>query len=107
MKLKELQQSMAMDNSEHTVLAIHDILESYYHIARNRLVDTVCMQVSDFHLLTGASSPLRVFGNSFVSSLSPAQLEIIAGEDPSTKQLRKNLTNEIATLEEGTKLLRL
>ena len=106
-KLKELQQSMAMDNSEHTVLAIHDILESYYHIARNRLVDTVCMQVSDFHLLTGASSPLRVFGNSFVSSLSPAQLEIIAGEDPSTKQLRKNLTNEIATLEEGTKLLRL
>jgi hypothetical protein len=106
-KLKQLQQSMVMDNAEHTVQDIHDILQSYYKVARKRFVDTVCMQVSDFYLLTGAAPPLRIFGTSFVSELSANQLEIIAGEDPSIKQLRKNLSNEIATLEEGKEVLRL
>lgn len=63
------------------------------------------MQVSDFHLSTGAISPLRIFGTTFVIELSVAQLDMIAGEDPSTKQLRKNLTNEIAALEEGKSCL--
>lgn len=96
-----------MDNAEHTVQDIHDILESYYKIARKRFVDTVCMQVSDFYLLTGAASPLRIFGTSFVSELSADELEIIVGEHPSIKQLRKNLSNEIVTLEEGKEVLRL
>jgi hypothetical protein len=41
-----------------------------------------------------------------VSELSPTQLDLIAGEDISTKQLRKNLKNEITALEKGKKLLR-
>jgi hypothetical protein len=41
-----------------------------------------------------------------VSELSPTQLDLIAGEDILTKQLRKNLKNEITALEKGKKLLR-
>jgi hypothetical protein len=64
------------------------------------------MQISDFHLLTGTTSPLRIFGTAFVSELSAARLDIVAGEDASTKQLRRNLKTEIAALEESKKLLR-
>jgi Dynamin central region/Dynamin family len=105
-KLPQIRQSMTMNNAEHTIQDIHDILKSYYKVARKRFVDTVCMQGSDFHLLTGDVSPLRIFGTSFVSDLSPAQLDIIAGEEASIKQLRKSLTNEINALEEGKKILR-
>lgn len=105
-KLDQIKQSINMDNAEHTVQDIHDILVSYYKVARKRFVDTVCMQGSDFHLLTGADSPLRIFGTAFVSELSATQLDMVAGEDASTKQLRKSLTNEIIALEKGKKLLR-
>jgi hypothetical protein len=105
-KLEKIRHSMTMDNTEHTIQDIHDILESYYKVARKRFVDTVCMQGSDFHLLTGAVSPLRIFGTAFVSELSAVQLDMIAGEDASTKQLRKNLTNEMIALEKGKRLLR-
>jgi len=104
--LDRIKQSMAMDNSEYTVQEIHDILESYYEVARKRFVDTICMQAGDFHLLTGPTSPLRIFGTAFVSELSAAQLDLIAGEDVSTKQLRKSLKKEISALEKGKKLLR-
>lgn len=105
-RLDRIKQSMAMDNSEHTIQDIHDILESYYQVARKRFVDTVCMQGVDFYLLTGPTSPLRIFQTAFVSELSAAQLDVIAGEDISIKQLRKNLKNEIDALEKGKKLLR-
>ena len=104
--LQQIQQSMTMDNAEHTVQDVYDILESYYKVARKRFVDTVCMQGSDFYLLNGPASPLRVFGTSFVSGLSAAQLDMIAGEEPSTKHLRTNLKIEMAALEEGKKLLK-
>jgi hypothetical protein len=105
-RLDRIKQSMAMDNSEYTVQDIHDILQSYYEVARKRFVDTICMQAGDFHLLTGPTSPLRIFGTAFVSELSAAQLDLIAGEDVSTKQLRKSLKKEIGALEKGKKLLR-
>jgi hypothetical protein len=105
-RLDQIKQAMTMDNAEYTIQDIHDILESYYKIARKRFVDTVCMQGSDFHLLAGPTSPLRIFGTAFVSELSAAQLDLIAGEDIPTKQLRKNLKNEITALEKGRKLLR-
>ncbi|KAH6680938.1 P-loop containing nucleoside triphosphate hydrolase protein [Halenospora varia] len=105
-RIDQIKQSMTIDNSEYTVQDIYNILESYYKVARKRFVDTVYMQGSDFHLLTGPTSPLRIFGTAFVSKLSAAQLDLIAGEDISTKQLRKSLKNEIAALEKGKRLLR-
>jgi hypothetical protein len=106
MELSHIQRSTKLNNAEHTIQDIHDNLKAYYEIARKRFVDTVCMQGSDYHLLTGEVSPLRIFGTSFVSDLSVAQLDLIAGEEMSIKQLRKSLTTEINALEEGKKLLR-
>lgn len=105
-KLEQTLQMTPIDNTEQVIQEIHDILKSYHEVARKRFVDTVCMQGSDFHLLTCATSPLRIFGTAFVSEMSAAQLDIVAGEDASTKQLRRNLKNEIAALEEGKKLVR-
>jgi len=105
-QLTHLTQSTKVDNLEHTVQQIHDTLESYYTIARMRFVDTVCMQGSDYYLLTGELSPLRVFGTTFVSNLSVIQLDMIAGEETSTKLRRSALTSQISALEKGMKLLR-
>ena len=99
-------QSTTMDSNDRAVHEIHDILVSYYEIARKRFVDTVCMQGSDFYLLTGESSPLRLFSTNFVSNLSPNQLDMIAGEEAATRQLRESLTNQIDALEKGKKILR-
>ena len=93
------------NNLEHTVCDLHDILKSYYKVARKRFVDNVCMQAADFHLVTGPDTPIRVFSPAFVSKLGTKQLEAIAGEDALTKRKRAELTREIKSLEEGKKLL--
>lgn len=91
---------------DHTVLDIHSTLKAYYKVARKRFVDTVCMQGTDYHLLSGSDSPLRIFSPMFITSLTNEQLESIAGEDPSSRHLRKTLKREINVLEDGKKLLR-
>ena len=68
-------------NLKHTVNDLHDILHSYYKVARKRFVDIVCMQAADYFLVTGHDAPMRVFSPRFVSELTNEQLEAIAGED--------------------------
>lgn len=92
-------------NLEHTVCDLHDILKSYYKVARKRFVDNVCMQAADFHLVTGPDTPVRVFSPKFVSKLSTEQLETIAGEDISRKRKRAELEREINSLEKARKFL--
>jgi hypothetical protein len=46
-----------MSNVDHTVQDIHDILESYYNVARKRVVDKVNMQAVDYHLVLGPGAP--------------------------------------------------
>ena len=94
-----------LSNLEHTVCDLHDILKSYYKVARKRFVDNVCMQAADFHLVTGPDTPVRVFSPKFVSKLSPEQLETIAGEDISRKRKRAELEREIKSLEKARKFL--
>jgi hypothetical protein len=86
-RLGQIKQLISIGNSEYAIQEIHDVLESYYMVAMKRFVDTVCMKVSDCYILTGKKSPLRVFGIAFVSQLSATQLDLIAREDVSTKQL--------------------
>jgi len=50
-----------LSNMEHTVRDIHDILKSYYKVARKRFVDNVGIQGTDFHLIIGTDTPLLVF----------------------------------------------
>lgn len=52
------QRTSNSSNLEHTVCDLHDILRSYYKVARKRFVDNVCMQAADYHLVTGPDTPI-------------------------------------------------
>ena len=105
MKLDATLSTTTASNLEHTISDLHDILESYYKVARKRFVDTVCMQAADYHLVTGPDTPVKVFSPRFVSELTPEQLEAIAGEEASTKRRRVQLKRDIQNLEKGKKVL--
>lgn len=94
-----------MSNIEHTVMELHDILKSYYKVARKRIVDVICMQAVEHHLIFGPSTPLKLFSPAFVGGMTPEQLEEIAGESPQQKRKRKQLQKEEADLESGKKIL--
>lgn len=91
-------------NLNHTVDDLHDILHSYYKVARKRFVDVVCMQAADYFLVTGHDSPIKVFSPKFVSELTNEQLEAIAGEDLVSKRKREDLKRKIENLEMGKKI---
>lgn len=93
-KLADISQSHPLSNTDHVVVEIHDILRSYYKVARKRFVDCVRMQVADFLLITGPDTPLSIFSPEFVVAMSPEQLEEVAGEDARTKRQRNQLERE-------------
>jgi hypothetical protein len=105
-RLADMMSSHPMSNTEHVVQDLHDILFSYYKVARKRFVDSVCMQATDHYLVNGPKTPLTLFSPTFVSSLNAEQLEIIAGEDQGTRRTRSNIKKEIASLEEAKKILK-
>jgi len=92
-------------NSEYTVCDLHDILKSYYKVARKRFVDNIVMQAGDRFLVTGPDAPIKVFSPSFVSGLTDEQLDTIAGESAATRRKRGELRREIESLDRGKKLL--
>ncbi|KAL8969301.1 MAG: hypothetical protein Q9183_002068 [Haloplaca sp. 2 TL-2023] len=101
-----IDQAMARkSNLDNTIQQLHDILESYYKVARKRFVDNICMQVTDRHLMRGRDTAVRVFSPNFVTDLTPAQMDQIAGEDVLTKRKRAELTREIENLRAAKKLL--
>jgi len=104
-RLDDMVQSHPMSNTEHVVQEVHDILKSYYEVARKRFMDNLVMQAADYYLVTGPYSPLRLFSPSFVSELSDEQLLEIAGEDATLRSKRAALNKEIADLEAGRKIL--
>lgn len=65
----------------------------------------MCMQAADYHLVTGPETPLKLFTPTFVTELSPEQLENIAVEDIALKGKRAALVKEITALEIGRKIL--
>lgn len=105
-RLQDMTRSHPMSNTEYVVQDLHDILFSYYKVARKRFVDSVCMQATDYHLVNGPETPLTLFSPMFVSSLNPEQLESIAGEDQGTRRTRARLKRDIASLEEAKKILK-
>lgn len=103
--VNDLQSSRSMSNKEHIVRDLHDILASYYEIARKRTVDNICMQAASYHLVTGPDTPLKLFSPAFVSQLSDEQLEEIAGEDVLVRKTRARLLKEVEDLQSGKKIL--
>ncbi|KAF4973657.1 hypothetical protein FSARC_135 [Fusarium sarcochroum] len=85
---------------------IHDVLLTYYDIARSRFVDVVCQQVIDHFLLDADDGPLTVLSDQVVFHMTPEQLEAIAGEDMLSKDRREKLTRDVSNLKEALKVLR-
>ncbi|MCJ1427087.1 hypothetical protein MMC29_004990 [Sticta canariensis] len=95
-----------MSKGDHTIHDIHDILKSYYKVARKRFVDVVSMQQgADFHLATAPETPTKVFSLNFVANLKPEQLERICRETLTIRKKRAELIREISNLENGKKIL--
>lgn len=90
---------------EHTVRDIHDILNSYYKVARKRFIDNICIQETDYHLITGPDIPLRVFSPEFIVELSAKRLTVVAGEDTTFIQQRKSIEKKIESLIKGRRIL--
>lgn len=102
---KQAETQVSMSNTRHTVQHIHDILKAYYEVASQRFVDNVCMQATDYHLVTGPSTPLKLFAPSFVTDLTDEQLESLAGEEAGVRRKRGQLKKEIEELEAGRKIV--
>lgn len=85
---------------------IHDVLFSYYDIARSRFVDVLCQQVIHYFLLHASNSPLTVLSDTVVLKMSDDQLDAIAGEDMISRERRKKLTMDIENLRQALKILR-
>ena len=105
LKLDDVVQNVTASNTDLLIHDLHDILKSYYKVARKRFVDVVCMQAVDYYLLTGPDAPVKLFSPSFVSGLTDDQLDRIAGEDVSTRNKRAELRREIENLTNGKKIL--
>ncbi|KAJ5186301.1 hypothetical protein N7449_011065 [Penicillium cf. viridicatum] len=104
-RLSDLAQQHHMSNVDHTIGDIHDILDSYYKVARKRFVDNVCMQAADHYLVTGPEAPMKLFSPSWVNDLSDERLEEIAGEGRASKRRRRQLQREVEDLESGKAVL--
>lgn len=103
--IDQVLQTQTMDNDEHVILEIHDILHAYYKVSRKTFVDNVCKQAVMHYLLHPEKGPLALLSPTFVAKLSPAQLEDIAGEEPELKRRREQFTKEVASLREAVKIL--
>ena len=104
-KLQDILEVSTISNTDLIIHDLHDILKSYYKVARKRFVDNVCMQAVDHYLLTGPDAPVKLFSPSFVCGLTDEQLDSIAGEDVSTRNKRAELRREIENLTNGKKIL--
>ncbi|KAI1113149.1 interferon-induced GTP-binding protein Mx2 [Nemania sp. NC0429] len=103
-RLQELPTNKA--NSALVCEQMHDLLSSYYEVARQRFVDVVYQQAVNHHLLFGDKSPLKIFSTEMVLGLNEEQLDMIAAEDAPVKQRRAKLVRDIDNLEEALKVLK-
>ena len=103
--MEEIVRAHPLINGDHVVRDIHDILHSYYEVARTRFVDTICMQGAAYHLVTGPDTPLRVFSARFVTNMTDDELQDVAGDDALIRANRAALEKEIADLEAGSKII--
>ncbi|PTB43657.1 hypothetical protein M441DRAFT_134816 [Trichoderma asperellum CBS 433.97] len=85
---------------------IHDILKAYYGLAADRFIDNVFQLAVDYYLLTGPSSPLKVFTQDWVINLEPGELERIASETKQAKKNRSRLGKKIEDLSNALKILK-
>ena len=105
-RLDDMMQNHPMSNADHAIQDLHDILHSYYKVALKRFADSVRMQAADYFLITGSKTPLTLFSPAFIASMTPEQLEEVAGEELTVKRRRVQLGKERKDLEDGKKILK-
>ena len=89
--LDAIMQIYPISNIEYIIQDLHDILQSYYKVARKRFVDTACMQAVDYCLISRPSIPIKLFSPAFVAALIPEQLDEVTGEDPHQRRKLQTL----------------
>lgn len=104
-RVEDLLQTNNMSNKDHAVQDLHDILQSYYKVARKRIVDNIINQGGRYWLIMGPNTPLKLFTPAFVSQMSLEQLQDIAGEEALTKRRRAQLLKEQEDLEKSRRIL--
>ncbi|KAI0541251.1 interferon-induced GTP-binding protein Mx2 [Xylaria digitata] len=98
--------NIAKGDEAHIREEMHNLLSSYYEVARERFVDVVYQQVVNHCLLFGDNSPLSIFNTEMVLGLNEEQLDMIAAEDSPVKQRRDKLLRDIENLTEARKVLK-
>ncbi|KAG5983652.1 hypothetical protein E4U55_007576 [Claviceps digitariae] len=93
-------------NPQQVSETIHDNLEAYYKVARERIVDNLFRQAVDHCLLTGPMSPLGLFSEKWVLGLDKQDLGSIAGESRRVSLKREQLGKKMQDLESALKILR-
>lgn len=91
---------------QHESETSHDLLKTYYDIARRRFVDNIFRQAVQHCLLSGPRSPLLLFSEKWVLDLDDKGLESIAAEPHAITGRRKQLKREIDDLEAALEILR-
>lgn len=94
------------DSISNTRRSIHDVLHTFYGIARSRFVDVVCQQVIDHFLLHAPDGPLAALSEEVVLHMTPEQLEAISGEDMVSRDRREKLTKDVGNLRKALRVLR-
>ncbi|KAL2876182.1 hypothetical protein SGCOL_008543 [Colletotrichum sp. CLE4] len=94
-------------NAEQVREDIHDILRSYYKVARKRFVAVVLQQTVFHFLLDAKTSPLKIFTPDLVMGLDDKQLHMIAGEHAATRDRREILARDIENLKLAVEELRM
>lgn len=85
---------------------VHDLIKSYYEIARDRFIDNIYLQVIAHGLVSGADGPLRLFCEKWVLNLKIEKLEAIAGESIHTREQRERLNGTIEALKQAVDILK-
>lgn len=106
LKPSKLQNLAIKGNAAQIREQMHDLLSSYYEIARQRFVDVVYQQAVNHYLLFGDKSPLKTFNTNMVLGLNEEQLDMIAAEDSPVKQRREKLVRDIENFREALKVLK-
>ncbi|TQV95281.1 interferon-induced GTP-binding protein Mx2 [Cordyceps javanica] len=94
------------DGGKYVAEDVHNLLQSYYEVARDRFIDNVYRQSVTHSLVSGENSPLKLFSEKWVLGLEPDRLDAIAGESLQTREQRAKLVQRIKDLTDAVSILR-
>lgn len=92
-------------NDIQSITDIHDILKSYYTVARKRFIDNIAAQVIERHFLQYTAGPIRCFSPEWVGGLAVEELAGIAGEEWVKSTRRSMLAGKLGKWREARGLV--